>query len=291
MNNEKTFKKSFFSRFIFTKNLNLIIPFILFIILFVIVPLIVIIVNTFNNSTGNITNNWGIMTGSILTKIGNSLWISIVTTIIVLLLSFPFAYFLSKSSNKIFQVFVVMIVTGPIWINILIKLIGIKTIFDLLNHELNSTYGHIYTIIGLVYIYAPLMMLPIYNALQTLPKNLINASKDLGRGNFYTFFAIVIPWCWPALVSGIILVLLPSFTTVSVPLFLNNSNDGGLIGDVIMNQGNNGLSNSISLARTSVLVLVISGIMLLLYATIVWLPKLVQYIIHRKRVKNETKNS
>lgn len=83
------------------------------------------------------------------------------------------------------------------------------------------------------------------------------------------------------IISGITLVLLPCFTTVSVPSFLNNSNNGSLIGDIIMNQGSSGLSSPVALARTSVLVLIVGAISLALYAMIVYFPKLVNVI--RKR--------
>ena len=278
---DKKKANSFVSKFTFTKNLSLIIPFILISAILVIAPIIVILINVFNPTTGNVSDNWGIMTGTIWEKIGKSLWISIVSTLISFLIAFPFAYSLSLIKNKAFQSMVVLFVTTPIWINILIKLIGLKSLFDIMNNEINSTYGDLYTLIGLVYLFTPFMIMPLYSSLQTLPKNLINASKDLGRGNFYTFIHIVIPWCKVAIASGITLVLLPSFTTVSVSAFLNNSNDGGLIGDVIVNQGDSGLSNPISLARTSVLVLVVSGITLFVYVSIIYIPKLF-FIIKRK---------
>lgn len=283
----KTKANSFVNKFTFTKNLSLIIPFILISILLIIAPLIVILISIFNPTAGGVENNWGIMTGTIWEKIGKSLWISIVSTILSFLIAFPFAYSLSLIKNKTFQSMIVLFVTTPIWINILIKLIGLKSLFDIMNNEINSTYGDIFTIIGLVYLFTPFMIMPLYSSLQTLPKNLINASKDLGRGNIYTFFMVVIPWCKVAIISGITLVLLPSFTTVSVSAFLNNSNNGGLIGDVIVNQGDSGLSNPISLARTSVLVLVVSGITLFVYISIIYLPKLFFTIKRKIGAKNE----
>ncbi|MBR2857882.1 ABC transporter permease subunit [bacterium] len=169
----------------------------------------------------------------------------------------------------------------------MIKLIGLKSIFDIINGQINSTYGDIYTILGLIYIYTPFMIMPIFSALQTLPKNLINASKDLGRNNFYTFINITIPWCKTAIISGITLVLLPCFTTVIVSGFMNNNNDGSLIGSVIMNQGDSGLNSKIALARTSVLVLVVSCVTLSVYLTLVYIPKLYFFIKHKMVKKNE----
>lgn len=272
----------FVNRYVFSKRLVLIIPFIFITSLLVIAPLIVIIINIFNPASGSLESNWGIMTGTIWQKIGKSVWISLVSTLLTIIISFPFAYSLSQVKSKIFKSLTVLIITAPIWINVLIKLIGLKSLFDIMNHELNSTYGDIYTIIGLVYLFCPFMMLPIYNSLESLPSNLINASKDLGRGSLYTFFAVVVPWCKAGIISGITLVLLPCFTTVSVPSFLNNSNNGGLIGDIITGQGETGLSSPVALARTSVLVLVVGVISLVLYTMIIYLPKLISVIRKRR---------
>ncbi|GAA5414652.1 ABC transporter permease [Ureaplasma ceti] len=273
-----TFKK-FTNKFTITNNLFLIIPFILITLIFVVIPLIVILVNAFTpgkNST--VAENWGVITGTVGIKIGKSTYISIVSTILTVLISFPFAYGLSMSKNKIFKVIVMLIITAPVWTNLLIKLIGLKTLFDLMNHAENSTYGPIFTILGLTYLYIPFMIIPLYTALESLPKNLINASKDLGRNSFYTFFAVILPWCKQALISGVVLVLLPCFTTVAVPSFLNNDNNGGLIGNTIIHQGENGLSSKVALSRTSVLALVVSAAMFVIYGLIVWTPKLVKVI-------------
>ena len=277
--------KLFTNKFVFTKGLLLALPYIFITLLFVIIPLIVILINAFTPSTGNINDNWGVLTGTIWIKIGKSIYISIVTTIFILLIAFPFSYFLSLSNNKVWKSILIIITTAPIWVNMLVKLIGIKTIFDIINDVQNSTYGDIYTILGLTYIYLPFMIIPLYNSLNTIPKNLINASKDLGRNNFYTFIFVIIPWCKNALISGIVLVLLPCFTTVAVPSFLNNNNDAGLIGDVIINQGENGLNSPIALSRTSVLVLVVSSIVLLIYGIIVYLPKL--YFLIKSKLDNK----
>lgn len=272
--------KKFTNRFAWNKRLYLTIPFIILMLLFVIIPLIFIFIYSFktNSDTNNIHDNWGILTGTIGIKIGKSLYISIVSTIICLLISFPFAYFLAFSKNKIWKIAITVLVTAPIWINTLIKLIGLKTIFDIIGNEINATYGDIFTIIGLVYLYMPFMLIPLYNSLSIFPRNLINASKDLGRGNIYTFFVVVVPWTKQSLISAIILVLLPTFTTVAVPNFLNNNPDSGMIGDIIVGEGESGLSDPVALSRTSVLALIVSSIMLAIYLLIVYIPSIIKLI-------------
>jgi spermidine/putrescine transport system permease protein len=71
-----------------------------------------------------------------------------------------------------------------------------------------------------------------------------------------------LPYTKVALASGITLVFLPALTTVAVPQFLNNNNDGSMIGDIIVDQGQSGLTSDIALARASTLSLVLCFVML-----------------------------
>jgi spermidine/putrescine transport system permease protein len=106
------------------------------------------------------------------------------------------------------------------------------------------------------------MIMPLYSVLNDMPKNLVYASYDLGYGPFKTFFKVTLPYTRGALASGITLVFLPALTTVAVPQFLNNNNDGSMIGDIIVDQGQSGLTSDIALARASTLSLVLSLILL-----------------------------
>jgi spermidine/putrescine transport system permease protein len=92
-----------------------------------------------------------------------------------------------------------------------------------------------------------------------IPPNLVNASYDMGRNGFQTFFAVVVPYTATALVSGITLVFLPSLVTVAVPAFLNNNPDGSLIGDVIVDEGILASTSAIALARASTLSIILIG--------------------------------
>jgi spermidine/putrescine transport system permease protein len=101
------------------------------------------------------------------------------------------------------------------------------------------------------------MLAPLYTTMINMPPNLINASQDLGRTSFQTFFAVVVPYTMTALISGITLVFLPSLVTVAVPAFLNSSPDGSLIGDIIVEEGNLATTSQIAMARASTLSLIL----------------------------------
>lgn len=131
-----------------------------------------------------------------------------------------------------------------------------KALFDFINEYQNSKSSDIYIVIGLIYLYIPFIILPIYNILIDMPKNLIYASKDLGRSEWSTFIHIVMPYKRAALASGLTLVFLPILKIVSAPQFLNSSSSGSLIGDIIMEERLLAQTSDISLVRASTLVLI-----------------------------------
>lgn len=245
----------------------LLLPFILIVLLFIIIPLFLIIYKSFAPVDNlSFTENWAFIDNYIWGKILQSFLIALLATIICIGISYPFAMFLTFNiRSKNLKAIVVVLVTAPIWMSFLVKIVGLKTTFDLINGTQNSTFGDIYTVIGLVYIYLPFMILPLYNVLSEMPKNLIFASKDLGRSNAATFFYVILPYTFTALAAGVTLVFLPALTTVAVPQFMNGSSSGSMIGDIIMGWGADGQTNELSLARASTLSLVILLLILISY--------------------------
>ena len=266
------------------RNFFLILPYLLIVLVFIIIPIILIFVKSFTpTSAGGIAQNWNFVDIFIWEKILKSFVIAFVTTIVTVLIAYPFSYFLAfEFKGKITKTLAVLFITAPTWTSFLVKVIGVKTLFDFINGYQNSTSGDIYTVIGLVYLYIPFMILPIYNILKDMPKNLIYASKDLGRSEWSTFIHVVVPYTKAALISGVTLVFLPCLTVVSVPQFLNSSSSGSLIGDVIMEEGLLAQTSDISLARASTLALIV--FMLIVVGLLIYLlSKKIFKLILRKR--------
>ncbi len=266
------------------RNFFLILPYLLIVLIFIIIPIVLIFVKSFTpTSAGGIAQNWNFVDIFIWEKILKSFVIAIVTTIVTVLIAYPFSYFLAfEFKGKITKTLAVLFITAPTWTSFLVKVIGVKTLFDFINGYQNSTSGDIYTVIGLVYLYIPFMILPIYNILKDMPKNLIYASKDLGRTEWSTFIHVVVPYTKAALISGVTLVFLPCLTVVSVPQFLNSSSSGSLIGDVIMEEGLLAQTSDISLARASTLALIV--FMLIVVGLLIYLlSKKIFKLILRKR--------
>ena len=268
------------------KNFFLILPYMLVTLVFIIVPITLIFVKSFMpTSAGSVIENWNFVNGFIWLKILKSFIVAILATIISVVIAYPFSYFLAFDvKGKTVKMLAVLFITAPTWMSFLVKIIGVKTFFDLINGFSNSTSGDIFTVIGLVYIYVPFMIMPIYNVLKDMPKNLIYASKDLGRGAWSTFINIVVPYTKNALISGLTLVFLPCLTSVSVPQFLNSSSSGSLIGDIIMEEGQLAQTSDISLARASTLALIVF-LFLAVGVFIFWSSKKIVKYAMRRRVR------
>ncbi len=268
----------------FNKQLLLVIPFVLMTLLLFVAPLVMVIVKSFlPTDSGGVEQNWTIMNDFVFGKIALSIGLALAATAICTLLGYPFAYMMAFNRSKSFKAVLVVLITAPIWSSMLIKLIGLKTFLDVCAGYSNSTYGHIFTVIGLVYIYMPFMILPIYNVLDDMPKNLVFASQDLGQSMVKTFFKIIIPYSKTAFYAGLTMVFLPAVTTVAVPQFLNNATNNATIGDIIVQEGEEGLISDIALARSSSLSLVVSIFVLALYLIIAFVPKL--FRLRHRRVK------
>ena len=174
-----------------------------------------------------------------------SLLIALKTTVICLLLGYPIAYFISRSSEKM-QNLLVLIITIPMWINMLVRTyawIGllseggliqrILSLIGLGGGELLYTEGAV--LLGMVYNFLPFMVLQINTSLCKMDHSLLEASSDLGANPRQTFVRVTLPMSLPGVINGITLVFLPAVSSFFIPKLLG----GGqyfLIGNLIENQ-------------------------------------------------------
>lgn len=212
---------------------QLCLPYGLFLACFVLAPLFVIIYYAFTNGEGSFTldNLTGFLSspktiGTLMYSFG----IAIVTTSVCLLLAYPIAYILARGKFKHKSV-ILMIFIMPMWINFTLRITALKEILTIIEGNL-SFYPFLNTIIGMTYDFLPFMVLPIYTTLLKLDKNLLEASADLGADSMQTFLKITLPLSVPGIISGIVMVFLPSMTNYVVLDMLYNSTYimGSLIG-------------------------------------------------------------
>lgn len=174
-----------------------------------------------------------------------SITIAVKTTIICLILGYPLAYYIARSSEKV-QNILVMAITIPTWINMLVRTyawIGILSeggivqqifqFFGLGQVELLYTEGAV--LLGMVYNFLPFMILQINTSLCKMDQSLLEASADLGGNPVQTFMRVTLPLSLPGVINGITLVFLPAVSSFFIPKLLG----GGqyfLIGNLIENQ-------------------------------------------------------
>ena len=174
-----------------------------------------------------------------------SLVIAFKTTLICIVLGYPIAYFIARSSDRVRNI-LVLAITLPTWINMLVRTyawIGILTkggivssllgFFGLGESELLYTEGAV--LIGMVYNFIPFMILQINTSLCKMDNSLLEASADLGANRVQTFWRVTFPLSLSGVISGIALVFLPAVSSFFIPKLLG----GGsffLIGNVIENQ-------------------------------------------------------
>lgn len=209
------------------------IPYALFLICFVVAPLFVIIYYAFTNGEGRFTfdNLTGFFTGpNTIGTLAYSFLLAIVTTLVCLLLAYPIAYILARSEMKRKSVIVMMFVL-PMWINFTLRITALKEVLTVIEGNL-AFHPFLNSVIGMTYDFLPFMILPIYTTILKLDGSLMEAAVDLGANSFQTFVKVTLPLTVPGIVSGIVMVFLPSMTNYVVLDMLYNSTYimGSLIG-------------------------------------------------------------
>lgn len=203
----------------------------------------------------------------------HSIAIAIKTTLICLLLGYPAAHFIARSSEKI-QNILVLCITLPMWINMLVRTyawIGllseggfiqqVLSFFGLGNQELLYTEGAV--LLGMVYNFLPFMILQIHTSLCKMDNSLLEASADLGANKAQTFMRVTLPLSLPGVINGITLVFLPAVSSFFIPKLLG----GGqyfLIGNLIENQfitaGEWNFGSAISMIMAVIMILMMAAV-------------------------------
>lgn len=228
-------------------------PFLVWTIAFIMIPLAIIVYYGLTDADGGFTlNNIAQMgTPENIKALVYALVLSLISTIICLIMAYPLAMILCNlnfNANGL----IVMIFIVPMWMNFLLRTLAWQTLLEkngVINMILNAlhlpTLNIINTpyaiVLGMVYNFLPFMLLPIYNSLIKIDKNVINAARDLGANGFQTFIRITFPLSLPGVISGITMVFVPALTTFVISDLLGGAKIL-LIGNVIeqkFKQGSN----------------------------------------------------
>ena len=194
-------------------------PYLFWAVSFVIIPLLMIVYYGLTDKEGHFTfSNLGMMTSQEnLKALGLALLLSLISTLICLVLAYPLAMILSeKNMNQ--TSFIVLIFILPMWMNFLLRTLAWQTLLEkngvinnilhflhLPEQSLINTPGAI--VLGMVYNFLPFMILPIYNVLAKIDRDVLYAARDLGANNMQTFFKIILPLSVPGVISGTTFVI------------------------------------------------------------------------------------
>ena len=177
---------------------------------------------------------------------GRSFKISIITTIFSIIFSYPIAYFLAKKTK--FDKILIIILMIPFWINYLIRIFAWKLLLSengILNQILLATgiihepikilYTQTAVILGLIYTYTPMMILPLYATILKIDNSLIDVARDLGASRVGAFFDVTLKLSLTGIFAGTLLVFIPALGSFAIPAILGGT-DSVMIGNIIENQ-------------------------------------------------------
>ncbi len=250
-------------------------PYLFWAVSFIVIPLLMIVYYGMTDKEGTFTfmNLAQITTPENLKALGLALLLSFISTILCLILAYPLAMILSeKDVNQ--TSFIVLIFILPMWMNFLLRTLAWQNLLEK-NGVINAvlTFFHLppqaiintpYAIIlGMVYNFLPFMVLPIYNVLSKIDKDVISAARDLGANNLQTFSKIIFPLSIPGIISGITMVFVPSLTTFVISDLLGGSKIL-LIGNVIEQEFKQGSNWNVGSGLSLVLMIFIIASMALI---------------------------
>ncbi len=157
-----------------------------------------------------------------LTILWRSLWLSAVATFITLLFGFPTAYFIATRPKHTREIWVFLI-TIPFWTNFLIRTFAIQEVIrnegvlntaliwlGIIETPIQIMFTDTAILIGMVYVYLPLMVLPLYAAMERLDFKLVEAGYDLYATRWRVLTRIIFPLVKPGVIAGSILVFIPA---------------------------------------------------------------------------------
>ena len=219
-------------------------PYLVWAVGFIILPLLMILYYGLTNDSGSCTlDNLLAIADPIHAKaLWESVLIALGSTLISLVIAYPLAYILSNmGGNK--SGTIIMLFMLPMWINFLLRIMALQMILantGILNAilgffgigPLHIMYSKTAILIGMVYEYLPFMILPIYNVMCKIDRNVIDAARDLGADTKTVFMHVIMPLSLPGVLSGIIMVFIPGISEFVIADILGGSKVL-LIGNVI----------------------------------------------------------
>ena len=209
--------------------------------------------------------------GTFRTVFSGTLQISITGTLLCLLIGFPFAYWLAVKVPPRWRGILLGLTIVPFWTNFLVRTLGWLILLQpngplsgvlqdlrLIGSPLDVLDTREAVQLGVVYNYLPLMIFPLFVALDRLDPALREASKDLGAGRWKTFRQVTLPLAMPGVVSGLLLVFIPLTGDYITAAVLGGAK-GNMVGALVASQFNTAQNWALGSAMAVILILMILG--------------------------------
>ena len=258
-------------------------PVTLWLLLLVAVPLIYVVFMTFCSLDSNynlvftftLDNYKRLFEANYVQIYGQSLLIAFATTVICIVVGYPFAFLIARVFTKR-KAILYMLVIIPFWTNSLIRIYGWRTFLGtngflnniltklhLVSEPVEFLFNRGTIILGMVYCLIPYMILPLYTAVEKLDKSMIEASKDLGAKGPATFIRVILPMTASGIFSGSIMVFIPCLGYFFVADILGGGKSD-VIGNLIERQFQSGNNWPLG-AALSVILIAITLLLVKLY--------------------------
>ena len=184
-----------------------------------------------------------------LKVLGNSLKLAAITTLICLLVGYPFGYLMAKVPPRRRAILMLLVIV-PFWTNALVRVYGWRILLmgdgpvnvflqtlGLIDKPLKllNTFGAV--VLGMVYALLPFMILPTYSSVEKMDWALVEASRDMGASPLRAFFTVTLPLTAPGVLAGCVLTFVPSIGLFFMSDLLGGANDvflGNLINDQLL---------------------------------------------------------
>ena len=260
------------------------VPLYAFTLLFVLGPMLYMLLLSFaTNNTGGYGFHWQftldnfkkILDPLYLNCFVQSLKLAFTTTLLSVLIGYPFGYFMGKLPPKGKKVLMFLIMI-PFWTSSLIRIYGwlillqVKGVLNavllkigLIEAPLKILYSYPAVLIGMIYALLPFMILAVYSSVEKMDWSLVEAARDLGASPVKAFFTVTLKLTMPGLLSGVILTFVPSMGLFFIADILGG-NKIVLVGSLIQDQLTRG-SNWPFAAALAVVLALMTTCMLLLY--------------------------
>ncbi|MBX3030774.1 MAG: ABC transporter permease [Chloroflexi bacterium] len=208
--------------------------------------------------------------GTRITPFVNTVWYAALGTIGCLVVAYPLAYYLAtRAGSK--RLILLALVVVPLWTSFLIRTYawmfilgsnGIPKIWDELGLGrlvlVNTPFA---IVLGIVYNYLPLMILPLFVSLDRLDRSLLEGSRDLGAGPVATFRQITLPLSLPGIASGCLLVFIPAMGEYLIPVLLGGGKTyflGNALADLFLQSRNWPFGSAIGSAFVGMMLIVVA---------------------------------